>query len=339
MRPKARYIAFCITLLLAASCKKEACSDIDVNARALFEWPEHFPSMSVPDDNGYTKERWTLGKKLFYETSLSQDGQVSCASCHDPEKFFTDGLATSFGNQQLMGIRNAPSLANVVFEPYLLREGGVPSLEMQVLVPFQEHNEFGLNILEAVDRLKSDPEYLGLAEEAYDRTMDAFVITRAIANFQRSLVSANSAYDQYLIGSYCLSDKEAEGMALFESERLACSQCHNGILFTDHSFKNNGLYIEYDDPGRFRLTNEPSDLATFKVPSLRNVAETAPYMHDGSFTSLAQIIDHYASGGFDHPNKSEIVDGFTLNQPEKEALISFLKTLTDHSFSSDPKFK
>jgi len=305
------------------------------------EIPAGFPSIDFPEDNAFTQARWELGKKLFYDPVMSVDGTISCASCHNPALAFSDHVAVSLGVEHRSGTRNAPSLANVAYHPYLLREGGVPTLEMQVLVPIQEHNEFDFNIVLLADQLNTDSSYVKMAIAAYNKAPDPFVITRALACFERSLLSGNSPYDQYTQNNNtaAMSDAQIRGMNLFFSTRTNCSVCHSGFNFTNYAFENNGLYIQYADEGRMRLTLKEEDRALFKVPGLRNIEMTAPYMHDGSIQTLTQVIDHYVSGGQDHPHKNIILKPLDLTTSEQMDLIEFLKALTDDTFLSNPLFK
>lgn len=304
------------------------------------EIPEGFPTMEFPEDNKFTKDRWLLGKMLFYNKSLSVDESISCGSCHKQEFGFADNLKMSSGVKNRTGTRNSPTLANIGYHPYFTREGGVPSLEMQVLVPLQEHNEFDFNIILAVNRLSEDSVYQKMSRTAYDRNFDAYVLTRAIATFERSLISGGSLYDKYINGDpLALSSQAIKGMDLFFSEKTQCATCHSGFNFSNYSFENNGLYENYNDVGRYRLTGDSSDLAKFKIPSLRNVEYTAPYMHDGSINTLESVIDHYNTGGKDHDNKSDHVRSLDLSQGEKEALLEFLYSLSDPLFIANSNFK
>lgn len=301
--------------------------------------PEGFPEMPFPEDNTFTRERWELGKKLFYDPILSVDHTLSCADCHKQHLAFSDDRAFSPGVMGRPGVRNAPSLTNVGYQPYFLREGSVPTLEMQVLVPIQEKNEFAHNILNIVEDLKKSPEYMKRSQEAYGREPDAFVITRALATFERTFISGNSRYDQQTYqGKEVLNASEKRGMALFFSKKAHCSSCHNGFNFTDYSFKNNGLDTAYSDNGRRRLTNKAEDEALFKVPSLRNVALTAPYMHNGSLSTLQEVVAHYNSGGKPHSNKSKLIRPLKLTEQEQQDLVSFLKSLTDNEFINNEIF-
>jgi cytochrome c peroxidase len=258
--------------------------------------------MEYPEDNGYSLDRWTLGKRLFYDKALSIDSSTSCASCHQADFGFADDLATTPGAFGRAGVRNSSTLTNIGYHPYFTRDGGVPTLEMQVLVPIQEHNEFGYNIVDIAQRLSTDSLYVEMSQKAYSRAIDPYVITRALANFERSLVSSNSLYDQYVYhgDQQAISSEAKKGMALFYSPRANCVGCHQGYNFTSYGFENNGLYTEYTDPGRSRLTGLDSDVARFKVPTLRNIALTGPYMHDGSFSSLEEVIEHYSNGVVNH---------------------------------------
>jgi cytochrome c peroxidase len=322
------------------SCKEDDVA-VPVSFPELMSLPKGFPEISFPKDNSFTKARWDLGKKLFYDPILSVDNTISCASCHQPGLAFSDLLPVSLGVSNRLGTRNAPSLANVAYHPYYLREGGVPTLEMQVLVPIQEHNEFDYNIVLLAERLNADSAYVAMSMNAYDRLPDPFVITRAIATFERSLLSGNSAYDQYTQGKNlsALTAAQVRGMNLFFSNRTNCTQCHSGFNFTNYAFENNGLYEQYEDPGRFRLTGKEEDRALFKVPGLRNIAMTAPYMHDGSIASLEAVIAHYQSGGKDNPHKSKFIKPLDLSASEQQDLVQFLTSLTDETFISNPLFK
>jgi cytochrome c peroxidase len=327
-------------LFLFFSCRKEQTPFIQP-VYALHV-PEGFPyPPEIPADNALTTDRIALGKRLFYDPVLSKDSTRSCASCHHPQFAFSDTTAVSIGVENRLGTRNSPSLANVAYQKKLLREGGVPTLEMQILVPIQEHNEFDFNILLVAERLNRMPEYVAMAEAAYDRAPDPFVITRAIAAFQRTLLSGNSPYDQWFFQGIITAVPEPakRGYALFQSERLACGKCHEGFLFTNQTFENNGLYEVYPDSGRIRFTGLEPDRALFKVPSLRNVALTAPYMHDGSVPTLAAVIDHYQTGGKPHPNKSELLRPFMLTMQERADLLAFLSSLTDQGFISNPAYR
>ena len=329
-----------VIMLFLYACSRETGGE-EEPVPDLLTIPPGFPEMVFPEDNQLPVQRWQLGKKLFYDPVLSVDGTLSCASCHQASLAFADDKAFSPGVMSRPGVRNAPSLANVGYHPYYLREGSVPTLEMQVLVPIQEQNEFAHDILTIAKVLKEDSVYVKMSREAYKREPDPYVITRALSTFQRTLVSGNSPFDQfYYQGNQAvLSESARRGMTLFFSERTQCSSCHGGFNFTDYSFRNNGLERKYNDPGRMRFTGKSEDEALFKVPSLRNVELTAPYMHNGSLHTLQEVVDHYNSGGKAHPNQSSLVRPLGLNEAEKTDLVIFLKSLTDKEFVSNPLFK
>lgn len=313
--------------------------DIQVPSIKILEHiaiPSYFPEITFPTENAYSSERWSLGKKLFYDKRLSIDSTISCASCHKQNKGFADDVSLTQGVFGRAGVTNAPSLANIAYHPYYTREGGLPTLEMQVLVPISEHNEFGFNIVEIEQRLKADTAYQEMALKAYGRSLDPFVITRSISTYERSIISGNSKYDDYTLGKAILSKEEMLGKDLFFSEKTNCSQCHSGFNFTNYEFKNNGLYEIYSHPGRFRLTQKESDVALFKTPSLRNVGFTSPYMHDGSITTLENVVDHYNNGGKTHKHKSELIKPLGLTSIEKKALVAFLHTLDDNELLTNP---
>lgn len=325
-------IGLSLVLGLGTGCKKTPAPESQLHpAQAL---PVGFPEMQYPQGNEFTEARWKLGKKLFFDNILSIDSSINCGSCHKPHLAFSDDQAISLGVEGRLGTRNAPSLANVGYHPYLLREGGVPTLEMQVLVPIQEENEFDHNIVEIAKLLEQDETYVAMSKEAYDREPDHYVITRALGVFERTLISGNSAYDQYTFqgNKSALNDSEIRGMNLFFSSKTNCSSCHSGFNFTNYSFENNGLYEQYSDIGRMRVSGDPADESLFKVPSLRNVGVTPPYMHDGSVQTLEEVIEHYDQGGLNHPHKSNLIQPLNLTNQEKTDLIAFLHSLTDHSF-------
>jgi cytochrome c peroxidase len=302
--------------------------------------PSDFPIISHPEQNQATAVRVELGRMLFYDPILSKDSSVSCASCHKQQFAFADSLAVSPGVAQRKGTQNAPSLLNVGYAPYFTRAGGVPTLEMQILVPIQEAHELDFNIVLAGRRVAKDSLYKAMSLAAYERTPDPYVITRALAAFERSLVSARSPYDLYTYyeEKKALSPSAQRGLKLFMSDQTNCSSCHTPPHFSDFSFKNNGLYTNYADSGRIRLTYKEEDRALFKVPSLRNSSLSAPYMHDGSIQSLEQVIQHYNKGGQAHKHKSPLIKPLHLSLKEQKDLLAFLKALTDPSVLNNPSF-
>ena len=285
-----------------------------------------------PKDNPVTPEKIAFGKRLFFDKRLSKNNDLSCATCHRPDKAFTDGLAKSTGTSGSTAMRNAPSLFNTAYSKSYMYDGEVKTLELQALVPIQDHLEMGSSMKEVLQKLSKDPEYKRLAKTIFHRELDAYVITRSISTYERTLISRNSAFDRYQKGEkHILSVDEIAGWKLF-SEKLYCIKCHSGPDFTNYSVVSNGLYKDYGaDQGRYRINGLEKEKGTFKVPSLRNVSLTAPYMHDGSIRTLKEVILHYSSGGADHFNKSPIIKPFHLTELEINQLEAFLKTLVDTS--------
>ncbi|MCS6992027.1 MAG: cytochrome-c peroxidase [Chitinophagales bacterium] len=327
----AHFFLLALTLGVAASCTWDQ-SRVDWGDQIVMpEIPPGFSMPPIPDDNRLTPYRIELGRRLFFDPILSRDSTISCGSCHHADKKMTDGLSKSIGIDGQVGIRNAISLLNVAYQPYLFWDGGVPTLETQVLAPIHDPKEMDFDINLVVERLKRHPEYPALFYQAYKAGPSPYTVTRAIACFERSLYSSTTRYDRYVLfgDTTALTASEKRGMELFFSERAECFHCHSGFLFTDFSFRNNGLYEKYADSGRARITLNPDDVGKFKVPSLRNLAYTAPYMHDGSLATLRDVIEHYNSGGKNHPNKSIFVRQLALSEQEKEDLINFLLSLSD----------
>lgn len=285
-----------------------------------------------PEDNPITAEKIVFGKRLFFDKRLSKNNEIACATCHRPDKAFTDGLPKSKGVNGQIALRNAPSLLNSSYFKSYMYDGEVKTLEEQVLVPIQDHHEMGSSMKEVLQKLSKDSGYRHLARSVFNRELDAYVITRAISTYERSLISQNSRFDQYRAGvKGILNADEIAGWKLF-SEKLYCTKCHSGSNFTNYRVLSNGLYSDYGiDQGRFRINGLEKEKGTFKVPSLRNVSLTAPYMHDGSIHTLREVILHYSKGGKTFANKSPIIQPFQLNKLEIKQLELFLRSLVDTS--------
>lgn len=293
--------------------------------------PGFFPNVSFPEDNLPNQPRIELGRALFHDKRLSKDNSVSCATCHKPGMAMADNQPITPGIEGRLGLRNAPSIINVAWGENFMMDGGVPTLELQALEPIHNPDEMGEEINNLVKKLSSDERLKTMAQAAYGRPMDSYVIMRALACFQRTLVSKGSRYDRFAYENEpeSLSAQEKMGMELFFSEKTQCSVCHSGPFFTDRQFHNIGLYKRYADTGRERITMQPSDSGKFRTPSLRNVALTPPYMHNGSLRTLAEVIDHFDSGGQAHALKSEHIRALHLTDAEKAALEAFLNALSD----------
>ncbi len=325
-----------------------------------YKWdlPPQFPFPNVPPDNLITAEKIELGRYLFYDKRLSANQTQSCGSCHEQARSFTDGRPLGIGSTGEKHPRSSMSLLNVAYNSVLTwANPNLRSLEDQALVPlFGEHPvELGLSGKEdlLVARLKADGIYQNLFKMAFPGEPNAFSIkniTRAIASFERTIISGNSPYDRYKRGNVkAITSAAKRGETLFFSEKLECFHCHGGFNFTgsidyfdkgiaEVEFHNNGLLAEPQPKlGLYEFTRRPEDIARFKAPSLRNIAVTAPYMHDGSILTLDAVISHYASGGRRNSNQSEFVKPITLTKRERADLLTFLNSLTDQTILRDPR--
>lgn len=350
-----------------------------LSADSEYDWQLHpaLPLPKVPDDNPMTTEKVELGRWLFYDTRLSGNETMSCASCHIQSLAFTDGRARAVGSTGEIHPRASMSLVNVAYASRLTWANPLlEHLEDQALTPLLGDNpvEMGLGGHEErfAELLHNDVKYRELTKRAFSGDSDPYSLlngVRAISAFIRSIISYDSPYDHYLRGDVDALGKSAQrGMDLFFSERLECFHCHGGFNFTDSTthrdariegvgFHNNGLYnvdgegsYPRDNTGLFDMTGERRDMGRFKAPSLRNVALTAPYMHDGSIATLTDVIAHYERGGRIveegpyagdgrlSPYKSEFVTGFELTDEERSDLIAFLQSLTDTSVTTDERF-
>lgn len=297
--------------------------------------PGHFPQLDIPKNNLLTRQKIELGERLFNDPSLSIDSTIMCASCHKRELAFADSVSISPGVYGKLGDRNSPSLINAAFSPLINKDGGVTKLDIQALIPIEDHNEMGISIIELSKRLEQDEEYAVLFQDAFDQGPNGFTIPRAFSSYIRSLIDGASPYDDFLLGdSTAMSDSAIRGMKLFFSDSLACGQCHSGALLTNFKFENNGLYQDYKDFGRALITLEKQDHGKFRIPSLRNVALTAPYMHDGSIETLEDVIAHYSKAGSPHINKSNLIKGFTLDSKQRSYLLHFMQSLTSQNLNS-----
>lgn len=328
--------------LLLASCTPEEPIAFEGRSNYPLEIPPGIPEMPLPDHYLMTRQTVGLGRQLFFDPVLSRDGTVSCATCHHQEIAFADFDALSEGAEGRKGFRNAPGLFNLAWHGFFNKDGGTPTLELQMLVPISDHAEMDFSIRELVERLNQHPTYPQAFEAAFGSPkVSHYTLTAALGAYERSLVSFNSPYDRWLYHGEedALDASQKRGRDLFFSEKTNCGSCHGNFDFRKEGFENNGLYEYYADSGRARVTLRADDNGKFKVPSLRNAALTAPYMHDGSIATLSEVVDHYASGGSEHPNKSPFVSGFQLSPDEKQDLLNFIESLTDPVFTSNPEYQ
>jgi cytochrome c peroxidase len=345
------------------------------------EWtwilPKGFPRPRVPADNPMSGAKVELGRYLFYDTRLSINGKTSCATCHRQELAFTDGRAVSVGTTGESHSRGAMGLVNVAYSASLTWANPLmKDLEQQALVPMFGNHPIELGLSEGgsfLDRLRHEARYRALFEHAFPGVPDPFTtgnITKAIACFERSIISAGSPWDRYHYDrdEDAISSSAKRGEILFFSQPLSCFRCHGGFNFSGDTvsetrqerapeFHNTGLYnlagaLSYPatNPGAYEVTRNPKDVGKFKAPTLRNIALTAPYMHDGSLATLDAVLDHYAAGGrtihsgpyagvgHDNPNKDPLIGGFRLSTQDRKDLIEFLKSVTDETVLHDSRF-
>jgi len=305
----------------------------------------------IPTDNPQTVEGVALGKKLFFDTILSANGTQACASCHSPQNAFSDNTPTSDGIDGIFGTRNSMPLFNLAWN-YGERfnwDGMALSLERQALEPVENPIELHSNWEDVVIRLQTHPEYPELFRLAFKTsTITKELTTKAIAQFERTLISTNSKFDRYSLGETTLTTQELNGLDVFlREDKGDCFHCHgnpNNPLWTDNIFHNNGLDTTFSDLGLGGVTGDPNDNGKFKSPSLRNLAYTAPYMHDGRFNTLVEVINHYSEGLQNSPTidplmKQIDIGGVQLSNQDKADLIAFLLSLSDPSFINNPAFQ
>src|SRR5262245_3415577 len=348
-----------------------------------FSWtlPAHFPTPRVPPNNPMSEAKATLGRFLFYDTRLSGNGTQSCATCHEQARAFTDGRGQALGSTGEQHPRGSMSLVNVAYAATLTwGNPTVTKLEDQALVPMFGTHPVELGLLNdepsLMRKLRAETRYRTLFADAFGPEPDPLTlahVTQAIASFERTIISARSPYDRYHNDrdDSAISPAARRGETLFFSQPLSCFRCHGSFTFSGAvdfegrrqggeggvEFHNTGLYnvaglLSYPPPntGAYEVTHKREDVGKFKAPTLRNVAVTAPYMHDGSAATLEDVIAHYAAGGrtissgphagvgHDNPNKSPSIHGFTLTPEQRQDVIAFLQALTDEPLLTDPRF-
>ncbi len=323
------------------------------------EIPSHFPDMPIPEDNPMTEEGVLLGRMLFYDKTLSLDYTISCGSCHAPDAGFSDPNQYSEGVNGTLGNRNSMALINLGWQNFFFWDGRAATLEEQILQPVENPVEMHLQWTEAVARLQSKLEYRNQFYRAFGITeIDKEHVAKAIAQFLRTMISASSKYDvmykvingmqltpQEQAIENTITNEEWAGYDLFKSLTGAdCAHCHNGTLMQVQKYSNNGLDASFTDLGRGGVTGNPNDNGKFKVPTIRNIGFTAPYMHDGRFATIDDVIDHYSTGVHQSPTIDPLIEyafqgGVQLDQNQRNLLKAFLLTLNDTNFVTNPKFK
>jgi cytochrome c peroxidase len=356
-----------VTLACVSGCARET----------PYQWhvPPGFPLPRVPEDNALTAEKVELGRHLFYDQRLSANGTQSCASCHRQSHAFSEEAATATGSTGQQHRRNSMALVNVAYtSTFTWAHSGINSIEQHVLLPLfgDKPVEMGAagHEQEILARLRGDATYDELFARAFPHASERVTfdnVAKALASFVRTLISFDSPFDRYAYygEDSALSDGQVRGMNLFMSERLECAHCHAGFNFSqfvthesatvvERAFHVTGLYpdgatyVSGADYGLFAVTGNVADKDRFKAPTLRNIARSAPYMHDGSLATLGDVIDFYAAGGRvltdgprpgdgrAHPGKNPFIKGFTLTAQERQDLLDFLSSLTDEHFLNDP---
>lgn len=334
--------------LFIIGCKKDPQITDDGNVAEItkpivFEVPQGWPAPFYQfDNNKLTEAGFELGRKLFFDPRLSRDNTVSCGSCHQPFSSFAQlDHPVSHGVDSKLGTRNSPALFNLNWHTSFFWDGGVNHIENQPINPIQNPVEMDEPISDLVTKLGADAGYKAAFKKVFgDETVNSQRIFKAIAQFMGMLVSNNSKYDHYVRGESGgdFTTAEKSGLVIF---RANCASCHKEPLFSDFSFRNNGLKpTAINDSGRAHITRNPDDLYKFKVPSLRNLKYTMPYMHDGRYNTLDSVLAHYDHSIYQSPTLDPALNnGIHLTAQEKEDLLAFLNTLNDETFVKDPRFQ
>jgi cytochrome c peroxidase len=333
--------ALLTTLLLPVAGCKSVVPAKPLGTPASIHSPLGLPPVPIPPENPPTVQTIALGRRLFYDQRLSKDNTLACASCHNPKFYFTDGLQFSKGVGGEVGVRNAPTLLNVAYQPFQFWDGRALNLEDQAASPIANPIEMNQSHDVSVSKLRRDPVYRAMFRDAFG-TEDVTLkrIENALASFERTLLSGNSAFDRFQYGhdSNALTPQQVRGLAIFINPvKGNCAACHTinaqYALFTDGKFHNLGEGVgddgtSFKDTGRYHQTGIETDRGAFKTPTLRNVARTAPYMHDGSLGTLKAVVDFYAGGGNSNPNLDKEIKSIHLSGQDREDLVSFLNSLT-----------
>jgi cytochrome c peroxidase len=338
-----QFIAF-VSLVFSIGCKDAQPEEAPAPTPYTYVAPEGFPPFFDPADNPTTLEGIALGRKLFYDPILSGDNTQACADCHRQENAFTDPRPFSIGIDGIAGHRNSMSLINIAFQHRLFWDGRAHGLEEQALFPIKDPIEMHESLPNAVSEIQALPEYREMFWSAFGtRNVDSILIAKALAQFERTLNSVNSRYDRWKLGLENLEKSEISGMNLFMDPATGgCAQCHSfGALFSDYLFRNNGKDSIVTDLGRFAFSGLPQDIGAVKTPSMRNVEYTAPYMLDGRFATLEEVLEFYNTGFKLGPSTDPFM--FTLvkgrlSEQDKSDIIAFLKTLSEPEILTNPAF-
>lgn len=342
------YSFFLVVCFSLFSCKEENDYANLSNRPYTLEIPSNFPEVKQDMSlSPLTEMGVQLGKKLFYDPQLSRNNSISCAFCHEqPSAFTHHGHDLSHGIDNLVGLRNTPAIQNIIFQSQYFFDGAANTMQMIPIPPIHNPVEMDENIPNILEKLKKDPKYVALFEVAFEnKKINSANMLSALVQFMATMISANSKYDKYIRNETggTLNKQELYGLNLFHNK---CASCHSTDIFTDNQFRNNGLppNPNINDLGREQVTGFEQDRYKFKVPSLRNIELTAPYMHDGRFGSLESVLNFYTNGVQHTQNLDPLMIqpngrlGINLTPEEKKAIIAFLKTLTDYQFISNPLF-
>jgi cytochrome c peroxidase len=321
-----------IFLVLISSCKKDPITSNPVPNNLELDFPSYFPQPHYQFiTNILTKDRIILGKELYYDPILSSDSSISCASCHKQSDAFADaGKVFSHGVNHALGTRNSTVIFNMIWNTSFMADGGINHLEIMPLAPLTVPNEMNEEMNHILLKLKRSSKYTALFNQAFgENSITAKNFFYSLAQFMGTIISSNSKYDNVKKGNTLFTSQEEKGYQLFLSK---CNTCHTEPLFTNYSFHNNGIDSIFDDAGRQRITLDNNDLGKFKVPTLRNLRYTSPYMHNGSFNSIEDVITHYSENIIDSKTLTpSLKGGFRFTQEEKNNLRAFLNTLNDSS--------
>ena len=333
-------IALLTCLLLFMLGCRSSVSDRPIGPPVSIPVPLGLPPLPIPRDNPPTAAAISLGRRLFYDPRLSVDATIACASCHDPRHDFTTGSSLSKGVGGAIGVRNAPTILNAAYLPLQFWDGRATGLEQQAASPIFDAREMHQARTTSLPRLADDPIYPQLFRQTFGTTdITLGRIEKALASFERTVLSGNSPFDryQYAGDKTALTPQQIEGLEVFiDPNRGNCALCHSlnasSALFTDGKFHNTGEGAgdagQFSDTGRFHETKVETDTGAFKTPTLRNVAHTAPYMHDGSLKTLKDVVDFYAGGGNSNPYLDPEMKKIHLTAPDRLALVEFLNSLT-----------
>ena len=333
-----KIIGFILLSLLFTSCSSDDTDMISIdNPEISLNIPSGFPELNAfVSQNKPTKYGVELGEKLFSEKRFSADNTISCSTCHIQENAFTDHNAQAIGIEGRVGLRNTPSIQNLAFMKFYNWDGSKLQLENQPLVPIITHEEMDSSILEVISKIKDDATYRDLFKKAFgDENITPDRIYKSIAQFEYTLISANSKYDKVKRNEDSFTVKELKGYQTFQQK---CASCHAGELFTDQSFRNIGfpLNINTNEAGRGRVTGIAADFMSFRVPTLRNIEYTAPYGSFGQFSTLKSVLNYFDNGVLDVDNLDPIFKNndkrIPLTEEEKDNLLAFMKTLSDTEF-------